>query len=166
LVTRIPYRIELRDLDGFQHLGHARVVELLELVRTRAYNEPLGITELADHDLIMVELNVRYHAQGYFGDELILAGRVSAIGTTSLAFDYEIGRADGQTLVTARSYNVCFDHASNAPRPVAPPLRAACARAGTERPHPRDLSALPDPGSLAGVAEPDWSTHSRGEVVR
>ena len=148
MVTRIPYRVELRDIDGFGHLSHVRALELIEIVRVKIYNDILGITTLEDHDLILAELTVRYHAQGYFGDELVLAGRVSGLGSTSIAFDYEIARASGTTLVTARTFNVRIDPAAGVPRPVGAAVHAILNPDGTQLPHPRELQTLPEAGSL------------------
>lgn len=161
-MTRIPYRVEMRDLDSFRHLSHVRVLELVEIVRVRVYDETVGVASLAEHDLIMAELAVRYHAQGSFRDGFVLCGRISGVGTTSLAFDYEIAQADGTTLVTARTYNVRFDDAANAPRPVGEALARLTGPDGASLPHPRALPAFPVPGSLLDPS----TTYSANEVAR
>lgn len=151
MVSAIDYQVALRDLDGFRHLSHIRMLELLELARIDLYTGLRGGSRLEDIDLIMGEVVVRYLAPAEFGDRLVVAARVSGVGRSSLAFDYEVWRRPETTIALARTTCVCFDYASGSPKPLAPPFRAFAE--GTDPlPRPTELRSLPEPGAILRAA--------------
>jgi len=157
MVRVSPYRVQLRDVDGFRHLSHIRLLELLEIGRVELYAQLTGATtSIAEIDLIMGELQVRYHAPAKFGDDLVIATAISGVGRSSLAFDYEAWKPAGVTVAVARTTCVCFDYAAERPRPLAGVVQRLPDDAPL--PHPKELGRLPAPGSIRALADAELAS--------
>ena len=68
--------------------------------------------------LIMLELEVRYAAQAFWGDRLCVDMAVAGLGAARCEFRYRVGRA-GQEVLRARTLMGFFDYAAR--RPVRRP---------------------------------------------
>lgn len=146
MVGLVPYRVRLRDLDGFRHLSHIRLLELVEIGRIDLYCRLIGREGLDAVDLIMGEVRVRYMAPAQFGDDLTIGTVISGVGRSSVAFDYELWTAKGETVATARTVCVAFDYQAGRTKPLSD--RILKHPSATTAPHPSELGDLPNAGDI------------------
>jgi acyl-CoA thioester hydrolase len=69
-------------------------------------------------------VEIDYRAQAFTGDVLDMRAAVTQLGNTSFWVDYEILRADGVIVATARSAQLFFDYATQKPTPLPGEFRA------------------------------------------
>lgn len=125
-----PYRVGIADINYGGHVSNAAVLNYFQEARI-AYLAALGeFSELSIGEgcgIILIEARVRYRAEMFHGDELLLGVRTEAFGRTSFRLEYRIEgsrgvTAEGETALAA------FDYAVSKPRRVPQGLRAAAAR--------------------------------------
>lgn len=123
LPSRFHFRTDLtvqaRDINYGNHLGHDAAVSLLHEARRR-WLAAAGYDEAgrSGAGLIMLELEVHYAAQAFWGDRLRVEAAVAGPGAARCEFRYRISRA-GQEVLTARTLMGFFDYAAG--RPVRRP---------------------------------------------
>lgn len=119
--------VRVTDMNYGNHLGHDSLVSMLHEARAQF---------LAAHDLseagtdgvgiILVDLMVRYHQQGFFRDKLAIEIAPGAV--TSRGFDlyYRVQNAKtGERIALAKTGLLCFEYAKNQIAPVPDRLRQA-----------------------------------------
>lgn len=104
--------VQSRDINYGGHLGHDAAVSLLHEARRR-WLAAAGYDE-AGRDgagLIMLELDVRYGAEAFWGDRLCVAMAASGPGPARCEFRYRVTRGDVEVL-RARTLIGFFDYAA------------------------------------------------------
>jgi len=102
--------VQARDINYGGHLGHDAAVSLLHEARRR-FLAAGGLTEAVvdGPGLIMLELEVRYVAEAFWGDRICMELAVTGVGAARCEFRYRVGRA-GQELLRARTLMGFFDY--------------------------------------------------------
>lgn len=108
-----------RDINYGGHLGHDAAVSLLHEARRR-WLAAAGYDEagVGGAGLIMLELEVHYGAEAFWGDRLRVDMAVAGPGAARCEFRYRVGRA-GREVLRARTLMGFFDYAAR--RPVRRP---------------------------------------------
>ncbi len=104
--------VQARDINYGGHLGHDAAVSLLHEARRR-WLAAAGYDE-AGHGgagLIMLELDVRYGAEAFWGDRLRVDMAVSGPGAARCEFVYRVDRG-GTEVLRARTLMGFFDYAA------------------------------------------------------
>ncbi|MFZ5491124.1 MAG: acyl-CoA thioesterase [Pseudomonadota bacterium] len=104
--------VQARDINYGGHLGHDAAVSLLHEARRR-WLAAAGYDE-AGRDgagLIMVELEVRYAAEAFWGDRLRIEMAVTGPGPARCEFRYRVTRGEHEVL-RARTLMGFFDYSA------------------------------------------------------
>ena len=118
----IPYRVRVVDINYGGHVANSAVLNFFQDTRI-AYLKLLGdYSELdigGQCGIILSEAHVRYQAEMFLDDELLIGARISHVGRTTLTMEYRIERngdvtAEGQTVL------LCFDYQKRRPRRLDP----------------------------------------------
>ena len=104
-VTPTPFRWVDVDSEGI--VNHAVYLSLMEQARF-CYFEQLGLLGGKNIPFVLAETTVRYRMPGVLRMEPVTAARVTRLGRTSFAMDFEIRVADG-VLVDASAVLVFVD---------------------------------------------------------
>lgn len=104
--------VQARDINYGGHLGHDAAVSLLHEARRR-WLARAGYDEagLGGAGLIMLELEVHYGAEAFWGDALRVEMAVSGPGAARCEFLYRVSR-DGTEVLRARTLMGFFDYAA------------------------------------------------------
>jgi len=106
---RLPVRVVFRDVDYYRHVNNAVYITWTETARIDyckvAFDRALG----APVNVIMASQTFNYERQAAYDDRLIVAARVSRIGTKSLDMAYEIWR-DEERMGYGTSALVAYDY--------------------------------------------------------
>ncbi len=123
----IPYAVRIADINYGGHVSNAAVLNYFQDARI-AYLAALGPYSELDvgggHGLIMPEAHVRYHAEMFFGDQLLIGVRTARVGRSSFELEYRIERA-GRLTAEGSTPLVAFDYASRKPRRLTGEFRQA-----------------------------------------
>ena len=111
LPERLPFvctlTVQARDINYGGHLGHDAAVSLLHEARRR-WLAAAGFDEAdsAGAGLIMLELEVHYAAEAFWGDRLRAELALVPLGAARCEFRYRVGR-DGHEVLRARTLMGC-----------------------------------------------------------
>ncbi|WP_440940079.1 acyl-CoA thioesterase [Immundisolibacter sp.] len=114
LPERLPFvctlTVQARDINYGGHLGHDAAVSLLHEARRR-WLAAAGFDEAdsAGAGLIMLELEVHYAAEAFWGDRLRAELALVPLGAARCEFRYRLGR-DGHDVLRARTLMGFFDY--------------------------------------------------------
>ena len=123
----IPYVVRVADINYGGHVSNAAVLSFFQdarigyLGRMGPYSE-LDIGEGCG--IILPEAQVRYRAEMFLGDELIIGARVIRFGNSSFTMEYRIER-EGEVTAEGTTALVCFDYSARRPRRIPAPFRRA-----------------------------------------
>lgn len=121
--------VQAADVNAGGHLGHDRAVSLLHEARAR-FLHACGMNEAggpAAPGVILLQLEVGYHAEAFWGDMLDARLGVLELSQARLALGYRLERA-GTPIVTARSNLAFFDYTRRRPCRAPDTLIAALKR--------------------------------------
>ena len=131
----MPYRVRVVDVNYGGHVANSAVLNFFQDGRI-AYLANLGeFSELDIGDgcgIILPEANVRYLAEMFLGDELVIGVRITELGRSSFTMAYRIER-DGQAVAEGTTVLVCFDYEKRKPRRLSEEFKKAveeCERTG------------------------------------
>jgi acyl-CoA thioester hydrolase len=121
----VPIPLRWADVDAEGLVNNAVYLSLMEQARF-LYFERLGLLRAGQRiPFVLAEVNVGYRRPGRFGMRIEVAARVSRLGKTSFAMEYEI-RGDGELLVLGRAALV-FVAQDQRPEPIPVAVRDAIA---------------------------------------
>jgi acyl-CoA thioesterase FadM len=102
--------VQARDINYGGHLGHDAAVSLLHEARRR-WLAAAGFDEAdsAGAGLIMLELEVHYAAEAFWGDRLRAELALVPVGAARCEFRYRLAR-DGREVLRARTLMGFFDY--------------------------------------------------------
>ena len=119
--------VRFRDCDALGHVNNAVYFTYFEQARFHhwlALGCDLRTLPPGVPGFILARAECDFEAQATYGDELEVRLTVSALGRTSFTYDYElVNVATGERVASARSVQVCFDYATQAPVPIPEELR-------------------------------------------
>jgi acyl-CoA thioester hydrolase len=137
MVQTFTHRIDVRfrDCDPMGHANHAVYFTYMEQARFAFWNDLRGQLGPGGTSIILARAECDYRAQARFGDALEIRIRVSAVGRSSFALDYETVMADtGRPIATGRTVQVTYDYAAQRTVPIPDGVRQLleAARGGRE----------------------------------
>jgi acyl-CoA thioester hydrolase len=119
-------RVAFSDTDAQGVVYYGRYLPYFDLARTE-YHRQFGQLEVARTEFVMRASNVEYHAPARFDDLLEVFVRISAIGRTSVTYDYAAYRLDADDndalMVTAKQVIVLIEHKQRTTVPVPESFR-------------------------------------------
>lgn len=122
---RVPIEIRFRDLDAMRHVNHAAYFTYFEHARFTYWREVLDARAFGDFSFIVVRAECDYRSAADLGDQPEVGIRVSAIGRSSFAFEYEMkDRLTDRVIATGRTVQVMYDYEAGATRAVPDAIRA------------------------------------------
>jgi YbgC/YbaW family acyl-CoA thioester hydrolase len=114
----IPYVVRVVDVNYGAHVANSAVLNFFQDARI-AYLKSLGdYSEMNignDCGIILPEAHVKYLAEMFLGDELVIGARISNVSRSSLTMCYRIER-DGEVTAEGETVLICFDYEKRKPR--------------------------------------------------
>jgi YbgC/YbaW family acyl-CoA thioester hydrolase len=114
----IPYTVRVADVNYGAHVANSAVLNFFQDARI-AYLKQLGsYSELDignDCGIILPEAHVKYLAEMFLGDELVIGARTTNVSRSSFTMEYRIER-DGKATAEGETALICFDYEKRKPR--------------------------------------------------
>lgn len=111
-----------KDLDPYDHVSNAVVVDYIMEARVRFYRE-MKMTERSIIGQVVARQEINYRRPILFGlDPLIVRTWISHIGRSSFTMEFEVWD-EGQLAADAKSVMVCFDIQSRQSREIPQEFR-------------------------------------------
>ena len=120
-VAELPLRVRYHECDGQGIVFNAHYLAYVDMCSFEAEKALFGShDEFLAHgaDVVVAEANLKFRAPARYDDELVVSQYLNRLGTTSMAFDFEIRRCD--TLVAEAAVRYVFIDPATL-RPAAPP---------------------------------------------
>lgn len=114
----IPYRVRVVDVNYGGHVANSAVLNFFQDARIAYLKHLGGYSELdigGGCGIILPEAHVKYQAEMFHGDELLIGARIKQLGRSSFAMEYRIER-DGIVTAEGETVLVCFDYQKRKPR--------------------------------------------------
>ena len=116
----VPKRF--KDLDPYDHVSNAVVIDYVMEARVRVYRE-LGMTERSVIGQVVARQEINYRRPILYGlDPLTVRAWFSHVGNSSFTMDFEV-IDQGQIAADAKTVMVCFDVQSRQSREIPPEFR-------------------------------------------
>jgi acyl-CoA thioester hydrolase len=123
-----PIEVRYGDLDAQQHVNNAKYLTYMEQARLE-YVRHLGLWDggsFAELGMIVAEVQIKYRAPIYFGQQVRVGVRVGRLGNKSMIWEYSIEDAqDGSLFASATSVQVAYDYRQAKSIPVPERWRKA-----------------------------------------
>jgi acyl-CoA thioester hydrolase len=120
----VEVAVRFRDIDGMRHVNNAVYFTYMEQARSEWYRHLMGITSVAEFDFILAHASCDFREAIGFGETVVVAVRLTKIGTSSFAFAYELrSKAHNTLFATGESVQVCYDYEKGKPVPIPPKFR-------------------------------------------
>ena len=114
----IPYIVRVVDVNYGAHVANSAVLNFFQDARI-AYLKSLGdYSEMNignDCGIILPEAHVKYLAEMFLGDELVIGARIINVSRSSFTMCYRIER-DGEVMAEGETVLICFDYEKRKPR--------------------------------------------------
>jgi len=114
----VPYKVRIAEVNYGGHVANSAVLDFFQEARI-AYLDHLGKYSELDVGggcgIILPEAHVRYRAEMFHGDELLIGVRVRDLSRSSFTMEYRIER-DGEITAEGETALVCFDYRERKPR--------------------------------------------------
>ena len=117
----MPLRVRYHECDGQGIVFNAHYLAYVDMCSFEAEKALFGShDEFLAHgaDVVVAEANLKFRAPARYDDELVVSQYLNRLGTTSMAFDFEIRR--GETLVQTATLRYVFVDPATL-RSTAPP---------------------------------------------
>jgi len=114
----IPYTVRVVDVNYGAHVANSAVLNFFQDARI-AYLNSLG--DYSEMDIgkgcgiILPEAHVKYLAEMFLGDELVIGARITNVSRSSFTMCYRIER-DGEATAEGETVLICFDYEKRKPR--------------------------------------------------
>ena len=116
----VPKRF--KDLDPYDHVSNAVVIDYVMEARVRVYRE-LGMTERSVIGQVVARQEINYRRPILYSlDPLTVRAWFSHVGNSSFTMDFEV-IDQGQIAADAKTVMVCFDVQSRQSREIPPEFR-------------------------------------------
>ena len=114
----IPYIVRVVDVNYGGHVANSAVLNFLQDARI-AYLKNLGdYSEMnigSACGIILPEAHVKYLAEMFLGDELVIGARITNVSRSSFTMCYRIER-DSEAMAEGETVLICFDYEKRKPR--------------------------------------------------
>ena len=114
----IPYTVRVVDVNYGAHVANSAVLNFFQDARI-AYLKRLGdYSEMnisKGCGIILPEAHVKYLAEMFLGDELLIGARITNVSRSSFTMCYRIER-DGEATAEGETVLICFDYEKRKPR--------------------------------------------------
>ena len=114
----IPYTVRVVDVNYGAHVANSAVLNFFQDARI-AYLKRLGdYSEMnisKGCGIILPEAHVKYLAEMFLGDELVIGARITNVSRSSFTMCYRIER-DGEATAEGETVLICFDYEKRKPR--------------------------------------------------
>lgn len=114
----IPYGVRVADVNYGGHVANSAVLNFFQDARIAYLKNLGGYSEMnvgGGCGIILPEAHVRYLAEMFLGDQLVIGVKVVDLGRSSLRMAYRIER-DGRATAEGETVLVCFDYPARRPR--------------------------------------------------
>jgi acyl-CoA thioester hydrolase len=114
----IPYIVRVVDVNYGAHVANSAVLNFFQDARIAYLKNLGGYSELDignECGIILPEAHVKYLAEMFLSDELVIGARITAVSRSSFTMSYRIER-DGEPTAEGETALVCFDYAKRKPR--------------------------------------------------
>ena len=114
----IPYTVRVADVNYGGHVANSAVLNFFQDARIAYLNNLGGYSEMhigGGCGLILPEAHVKYLAEMFMGDALVIGVKIVEVGRSSFQMAYRIER-NGEATAAGETTLVCFDYAARKPR--------------------------------------------------
>jgi YbgC/YbaW family acyl-CoA thioester hydrolase len=114
----IPYIVRVADVNYGAHVANSAVLNFFQDVRIAYLKNLGGYSEMDvgnECGIILPEAHVKYLAEMFLADELVIGARITAVSRSSFTMTYRIER-DGEPTAEGETALVCFDYVKRKPR--------------------------------------------------
>lgn len=114
----MPYTVRVVDVNYGAHVANSAVLNFFQDARIAYLKSLGGYSELdigSDCGVILPEAHVKYLAEMFLGDELVIGARVTNVSRSSFTMIYRIER-DGEATAEGETVLICFDYEKRKPR--------------------------------------------------
>ena len=121
----LPYRVRIADVNYGGHVANSAVLNFFQDARIAYLDNLGGYSELdigSGCGIILPEAHVRYKAEMFHDDALLIGVRVCDLSRSSLKVEYRIER-DNEITAEGETALVCFDYQKRKPRRLDPDFR-------------------------------------------
>jgi acyl-CoA thioester hydrolase len=118
----IPYRVRIVDINYGGHVANSAALNFFQDARIAYLKQLGGYSEFdigGQCGIILTEAHVRYQAEMFHDDQLVIGARISQVGRTSFTMEYQIER-DGVVTAEGQTVLVCFDYQKRRARKIDP----------------------------------------------
>jgi acyl-CoA thioester hydrolase len=125
----MPYTVRIADINYGGHVANSAVLNFFQEARI-AYLGQLGAfseLDLGGCGIILPEAQVRYRAEMFHGDQLLIGVRIEAMKNSSMMMAYRIDR-EGQVVAEGTTALVAFDYRTRRPVRLPEAFRQAVVR--------------------------------------
>ena len=114
----IPYTVRVVDVNYGAHVANSAVLNFFQDARI-VYLKSLGdYSEMnigKGCGIILPEAHVKYLAEMFLGDELVIGARITNVSRSSFTMCYRIER-DGEATAEGETVLICFNYEKRKPR--------------------------------------------------
>ncbi len=121
----LPYKVRIADVNYGGHVANSAVLNFFQDARIAYLDNLGGYSELDIGNgcgVILPEAHVRYKAEMFHDDTLLIGVRVCDLSRSSFKMEYRIER-DGEITAEGETALVCFDYQKRKPRRLDPGFR-------------------------------------------
>ena len=114
----IPYTVRVVDVNYGAHVANSAVLNFFQDARIAYLKHLGGYSELdigSNCGIILPEARVKYLAEMFHDDELVIGAKVTNVSRSSFAMVYRIER-DGEVIAEGETVLICFDYEKRKPR--------------------------------------------------
>ena len=123
---QFPLKVAISDINYGGHVANSKILDYFQEARIAYLAEMGDFSELdvGGPGLILPEAHVKYLAEMFLGDQLVIGVHISRLSRSSLTMEYRIER-DGQGTAEGTTAIVCFDYEKRKPRRLDSGFRGA-----------------------------------------
>ena len=114
----VPYKVRIAEINYGGHVANSAVLDFFQEARIAYLDHLGGYSELnigGGCGIILPEAHVRYRAEMFHGDELLIGVKACDLSRSSFKMEYRIER-DGEITAEGETALVCFDYRKRKPR--------------------------------------------------
>ncbi|WP_225071801.1 thioesterase family protein [Desulfuromonas sp. CSMB_57] len=125
----MPYTVRIADINYGGHVANSAVLNFFQEARIAYLGQlgPFSELDLGGCGIILPEAQVRYRAEMFHGDPLLIGVRIESMKNSSMMMAYRIDR-EGQVVAEGTTALVAFDYQTRRPVRLPEGFRRAVAR--------------------------------------
>jgi len=120
------YQVRISDINYGNHVANSAVLNFFQDARIRYLKQLGNFSELdiGGCGIILPEANVKYRAEMFLADELVIGVRVTEMGRSSVMMSYRIER-NGELTAEGTTALIAFDYSARKARRLPEPFKQA-----------------------------------------